>query len=296
MPVCYCAVRAKVGRGYMGGRLKAVKCLRLGCVALLAMASAAPARATDLLPDLIVNPARLQDFSFSKSIVPGRVHIRFSNGTANVGLGPLFLFPGAATGGGQLVNQRIFASQGGFRDREAGIFLFHPTHNHFHFGSWAQYTIRAVLPGDAVGPVLRQGGKTSFCLLDSSRYLGPVPILGSVSSTRTFSTCNDDAQGVSVGWEDVYSRSLPDQWIDITGLTPGDYWLESVVDPGNRVEEVDENNNVGYFKITIAPGQLPVPDEIPVGRGFTPLPTLVLLLAAVGTLALRASIGGNRRL
>jgi len=262
----------------------------------LAMSCAASAWATDLLPDLIVNPARLQDFTYSKSIIPGRIYMRFSNGTANVGLGPLFLYPDAPTGGGQLVKQRIFMSQGGFRDRDAGIFIYHPTHNHFHFGAWAQYSIRAVLPGDAVGPVLRQGAKTSFCLLDSSRYLGPVPVLGNVSSTRTFTTCGDESQGISVGWEDVYSRSLPDQWIDITGLGPGEYWLESVVDPSNRIEEINEDNNVAYFKLVIAPGDLPVPDEIPVGRGLLTSLALVLLLTGTGTLALRARARGIRKL
>ncbi len=270
-----------------------MKAVRLACVGV-ALAWCAHVHATDLLPDLIVNPARLQDYTFSKTIVPGHVHIRFSNATANVGLGPLFMFPGTATGGGQLVNQRIFTSQGGFRDREAGIFLYHPTHSHFHVGSWAQYTIRAVLAGDAVGPVLRGGAKTSFCLLDSTRYTGPVPILGTPAASRTFLSCGDDSQGISVGWEDVYSRSLPDQWIDITGLAPGDYWLESVVDPDDKIEEVDEDNNVGYLRLTIAPGQLPVPDEIPVGRGFTPLLTLVLLLTGAGTLARRARIWGTR--
>jgi len=257
------------------------------------MAACLPAHAIDLLPDLIVNPAALNDFTFSKSIIPGRVHIRFSNATPNIGLGPLFIHPGEPAAGGQLVNQRIFLSQGGFRDREAGVFLYHPTHNHFHFGSWAHYTLRAVLPGDMVGPVLREGAKTSFCLLDSRRYTGP----GSVpSGNQTFRTCNDDAQGISVGWEDLYTRSLPDQWIDITGLSPGEYWLESTVDPNNLIEELSENNNVGRIKINITPGALPVPDEIPVGRGLPGRAGLVLLLIAMGALALRARTRGTAKL
>lgn len=268
---------------------------RIVRAALLALAISWPARGADLLPDLIVDPARLADHSYSKTIIPGRVHIRFSNGTANIGRGPLFLHPGAAQGNAQIVNQRIFLSQGGFRDREAGVFLYHPTHNHFHFGAWAQYSIRAVLPGDAVGPVLRLGGKTSFCLLDSTRYTGPEPLLAP-EAARTFTTCNDDAQGIGVGWEDLYARTLPDQWIDITGLAPGEYWLESVVDPENHVEEVNESNNVAYYKLTIAPGELPVPDEIPVSRGLPKAAALVLLLASAGILALRARTRGIPRL
>jgi len=271
-----------------------VNAVRLTCVAALAMlAVCIPARAVDLLPDMIINPARLNDYIFVKNIVPGKVHIRFSNATPNVGLGPLFIFPGAPSGNGQLVRQRIFLSQGGYRDREAGVFLYHPTHNHFHFGSWAVYTIRAVLPGNGVGPVLRTGGKTSFCLLDSARYTGPVPVLGSPPRNAAFRTCGDDAQGISVGWEDLYSRTLPDQWIDITGLGPGSYWLEAVVDPTDLIEEINEDNNVGRIMITITPGQLPVPDEIPLNPRLPILLSVVLLLMGVGTLALRARLRGK---
>jgi hypothetical protein len=255
-------------------------------------AACAPAWAADLLPDMIVNTARFNDYIFSKNIIPGRVHIRFSNGTPNIGLGPMFIHPGAPVGRTQPVVQRIFLSQGGFRDREAGIFVYHPSHNHFHFGGWSQYYIRAVLPGDGIGPILREGDKTSFCLLDSARYFGP----GSVpAGSQQFTGCGNGVQGVSVGWEDVYSRTLPDQWIDITGLTPGEYWLEAVVDPRDQIEEINENNNVGRIKLNILPGQLPVPDEIPVGRGLFFSLGLVLVLATVGILALRAGLGGKSK-
>lgn len=264
--------------------------VRFTSIALLAIFASFSAHAIDLLPDMIINPARLNDYVLTKNIVPGHVHIRFSNATANVGRGPLYIHPAQQSGGGQIVQQRIFQSQGGYRDRDAGVFLYHPTHNHFHFGSWAQYTIRAVLPGNAVGPVLRTGGKTSFCLLDSARYNGPVPILGSRPSSAQFRTCGDDSQGVSVGWEDLYSRTLPDQWIDITGLAPGSYWLESEVDPTNLIEEIDDTNNVGRIMITLTPGQMPVPDEIPLNPRLPIVLSVVLLLMGAGTLALRARL------
>jgi hypothetical protein len=271
-----------------------VNAVRLTCAAALAaLLLAYPARAIDLLPDLIINPARLNDYVFVKNIVPGKVHVRFSNATPNIGRGPLLIYPGGPSGNGQRVFQRIFLSQGGFRDRQAGVFLYHPTHNHFHFGSWAQYTIRAVLPGDGVGPVLRTGGKTSFCLLDSARYTGPGPVLGTPPNSSVFRTCGDDAQGISVGWEDLYSRTLPDQWIDITGLGPGSYWLEAVVDPSNLIEEVNEDNNVGRIKITLTPGQVPVPDEIPLNPRLPIVLSLVLLFMGAGMLALRTKLRGK---
>lgn len=260
----------------------------IACVAVLITAAGAWGQ-QDLLPDLIVNPTRLNDYEFVTNIIPGRVHIRLSNATPNIGWGPLFIFAGEPVGGGQVVIQRVFQLGGGFRDRDAGFFVFHPTHNHFHVNDWAQYTIREVLPGDGVGPVLRQGSKTGFCLLDSNRYTGPETPLGPTPATPQFRTCGDDVQGISVGWEDLYSKNLPDQWIDVTGLTPGEYWLESVVDPENSFQEVDETNNVARIKLVIAEGELPVPGEIPLDRGTPWTLTVVLLLLGAGTLAFGAS-------
>jgi hypothetical protein len=265
-----------------------VRSIRLIAGALM-LAAAPGAQGDDQLPDLIVNPARLSDYEYVTNIIPGRVHIRLSNATPNTGYGPLFLFAGESIGGGQVVFQRIFTTDGGFRDREAGFFVFHPTHSHFHVGNWARYSIRTVLPGDGVGPILRQGGKTSFCLLDSARYTGPEPIGGTPPASPQFRTCGDDVQGISVGYEDLYPKSLPDQWIDITGLGAGEYWLESVVDPENQFEEVDDTNNVARIKLIIAPGELPAPGEIPLDRRLPWLLTVVLLLTGGGTLALRAA-------
>ncbi len=267
---------------------------RIPLIAVLLLA-ASTARAIDLLPDLIVNPARLSDYQFITNIIPGRLHIRLSNATPNIGYGPLFIYGGDPAADGQVVYQRIFQSQGGFRDRESGLFLYHPAHNHVHVNRWAEYTIRTVLPADGVGPVLRTGGKTSFCLLDSNRYTGPEVVLGTPPSFARFLSCGSDVQGISVGFEDLYPKSLPDQWIDITGLGPGEYWLESVVDPDNQFEEVDESNNVARIKLVIADGELPIPDEIPLDRGLLWYASIVLLLAGAGALALRAGRRGNAR-
>ena len=233
--------------------------LALAVVAL--MSAAAPrSSAQDLLPDLIVNPDTLHQHFFVKNIIPGRIHIRLSNSTPNIGDGELRVVEGSIVGNVQTIFQAIKQADGSpARLREAGQFLFHGTHNHFHVDDWAQYRIREVLPGDGVGAILFEGVKTSFCLVDSTTYAG----FGGTPDERAFTTCNDNEQGISVGWEDLYSWSLPDQWIDITGLTPGEYWLESEVDPEDHFLEADETNNVAWIKLVIAEGELPMPDEIP---------------------------------
>jgi hypothetical protein len=58
-------------------------------------------------------------------------------------------------------------------------------------------------------------------------------------------------QGISVGWADVYSSTLADQWIDITNVKPGKYWLEVVADPRNRIHESNEKNNTTRILVNL---------------------------------------------
>src|SRR5205823_3311040 len=69
-------------------------------------------------------------------------------------------------------------------------------------------------------------------------------------------------QGLSVGWADVYSASLQGQWIDITEVPSGRYWLEAVVDPANNIKESNELNNTNRILIDLtvpAPGTTNAP-------------------------------------
>ncbi|HEU4544861.1 MAG TPA: lysyl oxidase family protein, partial [Microlunatus sp.] len=135
-----------------------------------------------------------------------------------------------------------------FEDRLAGKFLFHTGHSHIHFEDWATYRIRQILPGDGVGSIVAEGSKTSFCIIDLGVYDRNLP---DYNPNGEFHSCSSTVQGLSVGWIDVYSKGLPGQSIDITGVPPGQYWLESEVDPLNLVLESNETNNATRIKVTI---------------------------------------------
>lgn len=172
-----------------------------------------------------------------------RVLLRFANGTPNIGAGPLHVvgvLP-ANPDGTQSVNQRIFRDDGTHYDRPAGRFTFHPGHNHVHLEGWAIYRLRASLPDGGVGEVLLESAKTSFCLLDSAPH---DPSLPGYLSVRTYRSCGELAQGIAVGWADIYEKNLIGQNIDVLGLPPGSYWLESEVDPDNHILELNEDNNI----------------------------------------------------
>ena len=138
----------------------------------------------------------------------------------------------------------------------AGTFTFHPEHNHIHFDDYAVYSLRQALPdnnGDGlpeVGAVVAGGQKTSFCLVDVAPFDLTLPNAAQEPSGFGCGT----VQRISVGWEDIYDALTIGQQIDVGGLAPGQYWLEAVVDPDNRLLESNENNNTGRALVSIGLG------------------------------------------
>lgn len=217
---------------------------------VLAAMCAAP-MATDLLPDIILWGDRLNDYyvgtTGANEAPSGRPCIRFSTATANIGAGRLELRGGTPSGSIQPVNQRIFRSDGTSYDRLAGNFVYHPSHQHIHFNDWTVFRLREILPGGGVGNVIRSGQKTSFCILELLTYDNSLP---GYNSSPGYSSCGQ-VQGLRPGRADIYDASLDDQYIDITGLPDGDYWLEGEVDPNNQVLESNETNNVGRIQVHV---------------------------------------------
>ncbi len=199
-----------------------------------------------LLPDLSVwiDPAKgyLYGWYLDRNEIPGRTLLRASTATPNIGTGPLEL-RGSSTVPG--VYQRVFYSGGGFTDHYAGNFTFHPGHGHLHFDNWVNFHLRQVLSNEDVGNVVVSGDKTSFAIIDLERYAN----LPGTPNTAHYT--GGLVQGLSIGWADIYGANLPDQWIDITDIPPGRYWLEAVVDPANSILESNETNNTARILIEL---------------------------------------------
>ena len=201
-----------------------------------------------LLPDIISYASVAQGFMYDwtpdQLQIPGRTLMRVSTATANVGAGKLEL---RGTAANPAVLQRIYNLNGTWSERLAGTFTFHPTHGHLHFDGWLQFHLRAVTAGNGVGDIIAAGDKTSFAIIDLQPHNLSLP-----GAPQSSVYSGGLTQGISVGWRDVYDKSLTDQWIDVTNVPPGTYWLESVVDPDNRVLESDETNNTTRIQITYA--------------------------------------------
>lgn len=217
------------------------------CSAPLAVPAATAIAQQDLLPDIIVRESDLYDNDIQ--LRGNGLWLRLSNGTANIGDGKLYLYGGEINNDGtRQVIQRIYRDDGSSWEREAGVFVHHDDHNHIHFEEWSIYRLREVLDGGGVGPIVREGEKTSFCIIDLAIYDRSLP---NFDPDGQFHSCNSTVQGLSVGWIDIYGKHLQGQRIDITGVEPGTYWLESEVDPFDRVLERDETNNITRVLVTI---------------------------------------------
>ena len=177
----------------------------------------------------------------------GRAAIRFDTATANIGNGNLELRGQPSSAATQPVNQRIYRSDGTFWERLTGNMVYHPSHGHIHFEDWTKFRLKRVLPGNGVGETVREGQKTSFCVLELRTYNSSLP---GYNGTPSYGGCGQ-IQGLRPGRADVYSSGLTDQYIDITGLPEDDYWLEGEVDPDNLVLETDETNNAARVLVHV---------------------------------------------
>lgn len=203
--------------------------------------------AAEMLPDLITWADEDQNFLYGWYLdtnqIAGHTLLRISSAVPNIGVGPLEMIGSSESPD---VYQRIYLSEGGYTDRYAGSFTFHPTHGHLHYDNWMRFNLRYVLTNNAVGDLVVAGAKSSSAILDVQHYDSSLP--GSPNSSQYF---GGYTQGISVGWADVYGATLDDQWIDVTGVPDGHYWLEQVVDPENNIKESNETNNTTRILIDL---------------------------------------------
>jgi hypothetical protein len=237
------------------GRLRVGASLLLVALLLCAtgLSVSNPAQAGGpLYPDLRTPPPSRLYFEAPNGAHPDRWVIRFDNKVGNWG-GKLELEAIWNGDGTKTIYQNVYDQLSGGTMVEHKVvnsdFIYHPTHNHFHFAGFASYLLTKRDSKGAYRPTTKTGTKTSFCILDSI----PVSLINS-SFTKSDVTCNAHIQGLSAGYADVYTAELPEQWVDI-GTAPlpnGQYAILSVADPLNHIKETNESNNAGerFFTVT----------------------------------------------
>jgi hypothetical protein len=230
--------------------------------------------AAPLLPDLIPwesGPPEnyMHDGSMDTSTIANKVLYRFSQPIANIGAGPLELRDVTHPNQVQDIYQRIYDSMGDVSEVFVGSFPdANPPYSHLWLVGIGEYRIRTVTSGNGVGPVVASQIKTSYGLFDSDDYDLSLP---GAPATRHY-VGSSQYLGISVGWADLYGKNLPGQWIDVTGLADGQYWLEVEIDPFNLLDETNDANNLTRVLVnlvvpepTIMPGDFNGDDVIDAG-------------------------------
>jgi hypothetical protein len=123
-------------------------------------------------------------------------------------------------------------------------FVWSECHQHFHFKGVGAYTLDEA-DGVTVAAV---GHKQGFCMDDVEAIptLTPPP----ANPATPFSCTN---QGLHKGWEDVYPADIDCQWVDITGVPPGQYVLSVVINGEHLMPESNYANNETRTPVTIPP-------------------------------------------
>lgn len=212
--------------------------------------------ATDRLPDLRM--ARLQDLSVESAGVQRR--LRFDSIIVNIGAGKLELRgsrPSTATPEMTVV-QRIFSDAGGFRDRptDARMYFAGDGHNHWHVRDLEDYKLNLLINGKKRS-LVGTGAKHGFCFYDNYPFGSTQPAFYTGCANGQPNALQVTT-GLSRRWGDLYNSTLPDQYIDITGLPPGDYRLTATADPDDWFEESSNRNNYTWVDILISIDQVSV--------------------------------------
>jgi hypothetical protein len=261
-----------------------VRVASIAAALVLAGLAAAPAAgaATTLYPDLQVLPPRdihldRVDVSGGDTPATGTHNVlRFTNTVWNQGPGDLVIrgAPPSSNASGPAF-QRIYDSDGGFTERNAGNVIFHPQHNHYHYEGWGLYQLWTAADYDAwdsqgrpAHTVESTGAKTTSCILDQEFIGGPGTHW---PHHYGFGGCLPDSggqllEGLSTGWGDTYSSWRYDQWIDLDQrtLADGNYVLRTIVNPSDQMAETSTANDDNIERFTIAGGQI-VDSDPPTG-------------------------------
>jgi hypothetical protein len=230
---------------------------------LLLSATAERVVAAPLLPDLFAWEHETRCYmhcgSMNTQLIPNKVLYQFVGALPNSGAGPLEVREVTHPNNVQDVYQRIYQTTGPVIEVLIGSFPNAASipPRHLFLPGIAQYNLRTVLPGDGVGPIVSSNDKTSMAVVDSSSYNTSLP---GAPSSRVYDSVSDPILGISIGWADVYTTSLPGQWVEATGLADGAYWLEVIADPYNRIQELNETNNTTRIKVNLV---VPEPQVLP---------------------------------
>lgn len=139
--------------------------------------------------------------------------------------------------------------------RSIGTLTYHSPHGHYHFEDFALYELRLLKkngrPDMTPAGLVRTSDKVSFCLQDVSRRDESDPLYTTPWPPYYGCYAGQGVQGISPGWMDIYGWGTRGQQILLEGIDDGTYVLVLHTDPGNRVFESNDADNISSAVVTL---------------------------------------------
>ncbi len=134
-------------------------------------------------------------------------------------------------------------------------------HEHWHLQHVARYSLWNAEKTAEVAP----SQKVGFCLEDSEHVepeKGPSEPVYKDGGEHPREFCRyrqpgatEVFEGISEGWRDLYTSDLAFQWVDVSNVLPGEYWLRAEVDPEHFIQEAPGPKPPAYAEQpTVVPG------------------------------------------
>ncbi len=241
----------------------------LGFVVSLGVAQGATSN--DVLPDLVSDPVERPQLQTYTQPDGDHLLLRFDGYLHNAGPGALELRGSNPSGTEmQTVIQRIYAEDHTYNTTDTDptrspVFKWEPAdgHSHWHLKNASRYSLWNEARTAEVGvsqkvgfcladtePVERMDTEYAYSIDDIKNCEQPDPPYNGAGASAS-----DVMAGISPGWRDKYTRSLAFQYIDVTDVQPGRYWIRSQADPTDVVREVHERNDAAFNRsLVTVPG------------------------------------------
>jgi fibronectin type 3 domain-containing protein len=235
---------------------KSTTCDRNLRVDSLTVSSGGGSTPTQLLPDLVQDPPT--QVSVTQSSATYRLGM--NSAVENHGQGPLIVNGHrASTATPNMTADQIVNRSDGSTQTFAGIgtMIFYTPHNHWHYLGFDKYELHNTSDNSLVAPDQKQG----FCLGDrftpnsnGTRNENPTPGPWTTNNCAPGNTAALNlTEGISVGYGDEYVPQLEGQYIDITGVQPGQYYLVHRTNSDQALKETNYTNDVASVLVNLWP-------------------------------------------
>ena len=233
--------------------------LQLALLALL-LTTPSAAGARDVLPDLDqATPSTLRVTSDRSGAIP-RFHLGFESSVDNLGPGPLVIEGRrSSTAEPEMVADQTISQSDGSTRTVAGVgrlqYVYSEDHDHWHLLGFDRYELRRARNYALVAP----DQKTGFCLGDRYETETGSTAPGEPGKAFYTSYCGRTqtgllslVEGISPGYGDVYFANLEGQFVDVTGVGAGEYYLVHRVNADRKLAERSYRNNAASVRIALS--------------------------------------------